>query len=162
MAGAGAPAGVDEATIYIEAPPEAVYAVVSDITRMGELSPECTGGRWIRGATGPSAGARFVGFNRRGRVRWRTHNTVIVAVPGRELTFDTRESGARWSYLLEPEGDGTRVTERRSEFKARPLAARIAARLLLGGVEEHDQEMRDGLRATLERLKAVVEATQAR
>lgn len=159
MVDAAGRADADEASIHISAPPEAVWAVISDITRMGELSPECTGGRWMGGATGPVPGARFLGFNRRGPVRWFTRNTVVVADPGRELTFDTRESGTRWSYALEPDGDGTRVTERRSEVKRRSLAARAAAKVLLGGVESHDQEMREGLVATLQRLKAVVEGT---
>jgi len=148
---------VDSATLRIDAPAERVYAIVSDITRMGELSPECTGGRWLGRTKAPVPGARFVGFNRRGWVRWFTTNKVVVADPGRELTFDTLQSGARWSYRMEPDGDGTIVTETRSEWRRRPLLARLTAAALLGGVEGHDDEMRAGLQATLERLKAVAE-----
>ena len=53
----------------IDAPPERVWDLVTAITRMGEWSPESTGGRWTRGATGPATGARFVGSNRNGWVR---------------------------------------------------------------------------------------------
>ncbi|HAS09465.1 MAG TPA: SRPBCC family protein, partial [Acidimicrobiaceae bacterium] len=45
----------------IAAPPQRVWELISDITRMGEWSPETTGGKWLKGATGPAVGARFRG-----------------------------------------------------------------------------------------------------
>lgn len=153
------PESTDSATIRVAAPPERVYGIVSDITRMGELSPECTGGKWLGAATGPAVGARFKGTNRRGWVRWATTNEVVAADPGREFTFDTKQSGTRWSFTMEPDGDGTLVTEARSPWRDRPLPAKLASKLLLGGLEEHEDEMRQGLQATLERLKAVAERT---
>jgi len=157
----GKPAGAspaDEASIAIAASPDRIYGIVTDIAAMGRLSPECTGGKWLDGATGPAVGARFRGTNKRGWVRWSSVNRVVGADPGREFAFETRESGVRWRYALEPSGDGTLVTESRQEFKKRPAAARFFARFLLVGVEEHDDEMRAGLVATLERLKAVAES----
>jgi hypothetical protein len=148
----------DEASLWIEAPPERIYAIVSDITQMGQLSPECTGGRWLGGATGPEVGARFKGTNRRGFVRWSTTNTVVQADPARAFAFDTKQSGTRWTYELEPDGDGTIVTERRAPFTARPLVAKVTSTVFLGGMAEHEDEMRQGLQATLERLKAVAES----
>jgi len=148
----------DSVTVRIAASPERVYEVVSDVTQMGRLSPECTGGRWLGGVTGPAVGARFKGTNKRGMVRWSTTNRVVAAEPGREFSFETKQSGTRWTYRLEPDGDGTLVTESRAPWRDRPLSARLAARLFLGGVEEHEEEMRAGLVATLERLKAVAEA----
>jgi hypothetical protein len=148
----------DSVTLRIEAPPERIYEIVTDIAQMGRLSPECTGGRWLGGATGPAAGARFVGWNKRGWFRWFTTNKVTAADPGREFAFDTQQSGTRWSYRMEPDGDGTLVTESREPWRDRPVIARLAARVFLGGVEEHEDEMRDGLRASLEHLKAVAEA----
>ena len=38
-----------EASIEIQASPEAIYALVSDLPRMGEWSPECRGATWRRG-----------------------------------------------------------------------------------------------------------------
>src|SRR3546814_20760910 len=49
----------DSVTVRIAAPPERIYAIVTDIENMGRLSPECTGGRWLAGATGPRVGARL-------------------------------------------------------------------------------------------------------
>jgi len=51
------------ATIEIKASPQAVWGALTDVTRMGEWSPECTGARWIPDATGPAKGAKFEGDN---------------------------------------------------------------------------------------------------
>ena len=151
----GASAG-DTASLVIDAAPQHLYELVSDVTRMGRISPECTGGRWLDGATGPRLGARFKGTNRRGWIRWSTHNTVVAAEPGREFAFETAESGIRWTYRFEPRGSATLVTESREAFKDRPLVARVFA-LLLGGAEAHDDELRQGLVDTLERLRSLAE-----
>jgi dimethylaniline monooxygenase (N-oxide forming) len=149
----------DEVSLRIDAPAEALYDLVSDVSAMGRWSPECTGGTWLGGASGPEVGARFRGSNRRGWVRWWTTNEVVAADPGREFAFETKQSGTRWGYRFDPEGDGaTTVTEWREPFKERPRSARLVSALLLGGVEEHDDEMRQGMRATLERIKAAAES----
>jgi uncharacterized protein YndB with AHSA1/START domain len=147
----------DAVSLRIAASPERVYGIVTDIAQMGRLSPECTGGKWLGDATGPAVGARFKGSNKRGLARWSTTNEVVAAEPSHEFAFETLQSGTRWSYHLEPDGDGTLVTEARAAFKDRPLLARVFSRVALGGIAEHDQEMRDGMLATLERLKAVAE-----
>src|SRR5260370_13087679 len=85
----------------IAAPPDALYAMVSDVTRTGEWSPENRGGRWLDKTIGPSVGARFRGSNRRGFRRWATTCTVVVADTGRRFTFDVAVAGitvARWAY----------------------------------------------------------------
>ena len=82
-----------------------------------------------------------------------------MATEPSEFAFETKDSGTRWRYRIDAVGDGSRVTESREAFTARPLLARIYSRVALGGVEEHDEEMRAGMRATLERLKAVVEGS---
>ena len=148
----------DVATIRNNASPQRVYDLVSDVASMGRLSPECTGGKWLDGANGPAVGARFKGTNKRGLVRWSTTNTVVAAEPGKAFAFETKQSGFRWSYTFEPDGDGTVVTEGREPFtEERPALAKFFSKLLLGGVEEHDQEMVAGMQATLERLKALAE-----
>src|SRR3546814_21023963 len=103
----------DSVTVRIAAPPERIYAIVTDIENMGRLSPECTGGRWLAGATGPRVGARFKGTNKRGLMRWSTTNLVVDAAPDSRFAFETKQSGARWRYVLEPDGYGTLVTHTR-------------------------------------------------
>ena len=148
----------DEVSVHIDAPPERIYEIVTDIAQMGRLSPECTGGKWLGGATGPAVGARFKGSNKRGVARWSTTNEVVAAEPGRVFSFETQQSAARWTYRLEPEGSGTLVTESRAPFKKRPTVAKVFTQLLLGGEDGHTEELRDGMRQTLERVKAIAEA----
>ncbi len=135
-----------------------LYDLVSDPANMGRLSPECTGGRWLDGATGPAVGARFKGSNKRGIVRWSTTNTVEEAEPERAFSFVTKDSNIRWAYRLEAEGDGTRLTESRAAAGEYPALARFFTRFLLGGVEGHTEELRDGMRRTLEQVKHLAEA----
>ncbi len=103
-----------EVSRVIAATPQRVYELVSDLPRMGEWSPEATGGKWLKGATGPAVGARFKGTNRKGRIRWSTLAKVVTADPGREFAFDVTAMGfavARWGYKLEATDGGTTVTE---------------------------------------------------
>ncbi len=149
----------DQASLRIAAPPARVYAIVTDIANMGRLSPECVGGAWLGGATGPAVGAKFKGRNKRGIARWSTTNEVVEAEPDRAFAFQTQQSGIRWRYELQADGDGTVVTESRAEFKPRPMVAKLFSRFALGGIAEHDDEMRAGMQATLERLKAAAEGS---
>lgn len=147
----------DSVSLRIAAPAERLYDIVSDITQMGRLSPECVGGRWLGGASGPVVGARFKGTNKRGWARWSTTNEVVAADRGREFAFETQQSGMRWAYRFEPDGDGTVVTEERTAFKPRPAIAKFFTNILLGGLDSHEDELRDGMQATLERLRTVAE-----
>ena len=118
--------------------------------------------RRARGSTAPpdppSAPASRA-RNKRGFARWSTTNKVVEAEPGRVFSFETQQSGYRWSYLLEPDGTtATFVTESRAPFKKRPAVAKLFTQVLLGGEDGHTDELRDGMRQTLERLKAIAES----
>lgn len=147
----------DAVTVHVDAPPEAVWALVSDVTAIGRFSPETFEAKWLDGATGPALGARFKGHvkrNGRGPVYWTTCE-VVACEPGREFGFAVLTGGRAlntWRYRLEPAGGGTDVTE---SFE---LADTPALRLywrLLGWARGRTN--REGMRATLERVKAEVE-----
>lgn len=151
-------ADVVEVTTTIEAPPHAVYALVADLARMGEWSPETTGVTWLGGATEPRPGARFRGANRNGVRRWNTICTVVTAETGRELTWESRLFGrpvALWRYKFEDDGrGGTMVTEttedqRRAVFRALGGVA--------SGVSDRKSHNAESMRVTLERIKAAAE-----
>jgi uncharacterized protein YndB with AHSA1/START domain len=115
----------DDVSVDIAAPPERVYELVADITRMGEWSPECYQCSWAKGATGPAVGARFKAKNKGGRgPSWFNTPTVTAADPGREFAFNRSGPGIgsyTWRYTLEPIPTGTKLTE---SFDAeRPLGA---------------------------------------
>lgn len=138
------------------APPERVWALVSDVTRIGEFSPETFEGQWLDGATGPAVGARFRGHvrrNGRGPVYWTTCK-VLESEPGRAFVFGV--GGGRilntWGYRLEPAGDGTDVTE---FFELSPAPALRLYWALFGWARGKTNDR--GMRTTLERIKAVVE-----
>jgi hypothetical protein len=120
----------DHESLAVHAPADRLYDLVADMPRMGEWSPECSAVEWDDGATGPAAGARFVGHNHtgpRGLIKWSRRGRVLVADPGREFAFVTEEGGREstvWRYTFEAVDGGTRVTES-YEAKSLPLWARV-------------------------------------
>jgi ligand-binding SRPBCC domain-containing protein len=103
------------ASLDIAAPPQTVWALVSDLPRMGEWSPENAGGKWVKGATGPALGSVFVGTNKNGRFRrWTTNVTIIGCEPGKLFEFAVTSGPlkvATWRYEFDETDDGCRVTE---------------------------------------------------
>ena len=145
------------ASVRIACPAEMLSSLISDVTRMGEWSPENVGGRWVRGATGPTRGARFRGSNRRGWRRWTTNCTVVAAQPGRRFAFDVRVvviPASRWTYELKPEGDGTLVTETWTDHRPTWFARLAAATMAIGDIRAHN---RRNIEATLANLAAAAE-----
>ena len=142
--------------MHIDAPAERIYDLVTDITQMGRWSPECTGGRWLGDAAGPAIGARFKGSNKHGLARWSTECTVTKADRPTAFEWQVKQSGMRWGYRFEPSGSGTVVTEYREQTKETPVYVKAVQR---SGILGRDREklMVEGMRATLERVKAAAE-----
>ena len=150
------PAADVSATATIAAPADTLYALVSDVTRMGEWSPENVGGRWLGDATGPSMGARFRGSNRRGWRRWST-TCIVVAASGCMFAFDVSVAGipaSRWTYEFRPDGDATVVTETWTDRRPRWFALLAGATMGIADMRAHNQE---NIRATLANLAAATE-----
>ena len=145
----------DTVSLRIAAPPERIWDMVSDITRMGEWSPENRGGRWRDGADGPALGARFFGLNRHRFSWWVTPCRVTECDRPRAFAFQVYRT-MRWGYRLEPDGDGTVVTEWRQHVGPSPLVARVVIALGLVG-RDRERLMVEGMRTTLERLRAAAE-----
>lgn len=145
-------------TREIAASPDELWAMISDLTRMGEWSPENTGARWTRGASGPAPGATFQGSNRNGKRSWTTAGTVVDAEPGRLFSFRVKAAGfkvAEWRYSFEPTDGGCRVTETWIDQRGR-----IAKALgnPVSGVADRASHNRQGMEQTLDRLKSAAEA----
>ena len=92
-----------------------MYALVADVTRTPEFSPEILECTWLDGATGPAVGARFKARNKvPNRPAWHNKPVVTVVEPGRRFSFARTEpfgGTVEWTYEFEPDGDGTLVTE---------------------------------------------------
>ena len=144
-------------TIHIDAPPEKVWALVSDVTRIGEYSPETFEAEWADGATGPAVGARFRGHvkrNGRGPTYWKTCQVQVCEV-GTAFAFGVETGGQvlnTWRYDLEAAGEGTDVTE---SFRLTPTLGLRLYWAALGW--SRGRTNRDGMRMTLERMKAELE-----
>lgn len=148
--------GKGVATVTIQREPRAVFQAVTDISRMGEWSPECTGCSWLDGATGPAVGAKFQGKNRAriGPVtvkKWTTTSEVTKFVQDQEFEFVT-DDFTHWRYeFIEIDGS-TRLTE---SFRHEPYEG--FSRFLYETLTNRRKTMIAGMQTTLETVKAILE-----
>jgi hypothetical protein len=150
----------DQMTLHIDASPEVVYRLVADVTRTPEFSPEVQRCTWLDGASGPAVGARFEAVNKAGRgPAWKNRPVVIAARPGREFAFSRTERFAGtlvWRYQLEPDGQGTRVTE--SYQVTEPISS--WGWFVIGslyGLRDRRGDLRNGMEQTLQRIRETAE-----
>ena len=103
------------AQTYIEAPPERVWGMVSDIFLMPELSSELREVSWLDGVAGPAVGHRFTGRNAHPAMgEWETVSTVVACDPPRCFAWAVGDPGhpsATWRFTLRPDGTGTRLEQ---------------------------------------------------
>jgi uncharacterized protein YndB with AHSA1/START domain len=147
-------------TVHIDSAPEKVWDLVSDITRMGEYSPEVVEAEWLDGADGPAVGARYRGHVKRNEnwpVLYWTECEITECVRGEVFEFRLM-MGKRpvntWRYEFRDTDDGgTDVTE------SFDLGNGVFVKVWrpIGGFLRERRNQRDMLR-TLERVKAVAEA----
>jgi uncharacterized protein YndB with AHSA1/START domain len=144
------------ATIQIQAPPDTVYAMITDVARMGEWSPECVKAEWVEGE-GPQVGARFRGHNKLNwLIRWSTTPTVKVADRGKEFTFETGKPGkedTRWTYQFAPKDGGTELSE---SFEALRYSAFFK---IVDPPRRRTRQLQQGIEATLQRIKQAAEGS---
>jgi uncharacterized protein YndB with AHSA1/START domain len=141
----------------IAASPEAVYAAISDITRMGEWSQECHSCEWQEGFDHAAVGAKFVGHNRNGEHEWTTNATIIEADPGRSFVFECSMYDfhfSTWGYRIEPTATGCTVTE--WSLDLRPESAMEFSKKM-SGIDDRAERNRQTISGTLQRLAAAVE-----
>src|SRR5215210_665168 len=132
------------AEAHVAATPDQVWAVLGDVRRMSELSPELV--RMIplkKGGLRP--GQWYLGLNKRKAVLWPTRSVVADVEPGRLVAWDTKSSGARWIWELVPEGEGTRVVHRRPVPRRLTTLSLLFTKAFLGGVGGHADELEQGM-----------------
>jgi uncharacterized protein YndB with AHSA1/START domain len=147
-------------TLHINASPDKVWGLVTDITKMGDYSPEVVEAEWLDGANGPAVGARYRGHVKRNEkwpILYWTTCEITECKPGEVFEFAVLIGGRKtnvWRYEFSgtPDG-GTEVTE--SYNLGNNLFTKIW--YPLGGFLRDRRNQRDMLR-TLERVKAVAEA----
>ncbi len=154
------PVRTHEQSIIIEVTPEALYDLVSDITRTGEWSPVCTSCWWDDPGEAGQVGAWFTGHNELPERTWETRSKVKAANRGREFTWIVGGSFASWSFTLAPDGNATELTES-WEF----LPAGIAmfqekyADRATAEIDARTKQAHDGIPRTLEAIKRIAESS---
>jgi uncharacterized protein YndB with AHSA1/START domain len=146
-----------EVTREIAASPQEVYAAITDITRMGEWSPETYAAEWNDGVDGPALGATFTGHNRNGDVEWSTAATIVDLAADERFFFDCDMNGfvfSKWGYTIEPTDTGCTVTEYSSNLIPEELREASSG---ISGVEDRGAHNRSTMVTTLDRLAAALE-----
>lgn len=146
---------------FVDAEPDEVYRLISDITSTGERSDECQSAEWIITGQPPGqVGARFRGRNKSGVARWSRVCEVVEADPGVAFAFRTvperldpsRGDSTTWRYDLQPQDGGTLVRHS-YEITRMPMQP---FRALYGALLPHHKDMRPSIEQTLDRIAATV------
>ncbi len=154
-----------EVETHVDAPPERVWPLVSDVTRMPSMSPELQSVEWQGGATGPAVGAWFVGHSKHPAIgEWSAPSEVIEYEEPRVFAWAVgggADPAAIWRFTLEPDGDGTRLREWMQLGPARSgLSHAIESmpdkeqKIVYGRLKEFEANMTATLAAIKERVTA--------
>lgn len=143
------------ASVEVRAPADRVYAVVSDVTRIPEWSPETRRAEWL-------APDRFRAWNRRRLGRWRTVANVVEASPGHKFSFVVQVMGGdwtQWTYLMEPGSmaGATLLTEEIRMCVPLPFGVVVFERLFLF-VGDRRVDLQHNLEVSVNRIRTIVEA----
>ena len=101
----------------IAASPEAVFTAITDITRMGEWSPETRRAEWNEGFDHAEVGAQYTGHNQNGEKEWSIMATIVELVPSERFFFDCSFRDfvfAKWGYAIEPTDTRPQIDRRNS------------------------------------------------
>jgi len=147
-------APVLQARIDVNAPVSTVWALVSDLKKMPQWSPQC---RLMKPIGGVRQGGRTVNFNRRGFLFWPTTCRITELLPEQKLAFRVNENHTVWTYELEPTEAGTRLIETRHAENGTTAVSNFLINSLLGGVPGFEDELVEGMNASLTRIKAAAE-----
>ncbi len=144
---------------HIAAEPSAVFAALTDVTRMGEWSPENHANEWKDGVAQAEVGARWVGHNRNGDFEWTTESRVAELQQDQRFCFECLAPAyddfhfATWAFDVEAADGGTTVTQHWQDL--RPEAMRGYSET--SGVTDRIEHNKAGMEATLAALAASLE-----
>ena len=154
----------------VAAPPELMWDLLADVTRIGEWSPECIRAGWLGKPGRPQPGARFTGRNRLPN-GFEYEVTCVVTEADRPRAFgwvvlddsgDPARPSSSWRYRIDPlPAGGSRVRQRFTHGPGVSFLRAIAVQAP-DRAAEIIAARRDGLQAnmtaTLRAIKAVAES----
>ena len=141
------------ASTEVDCSAEALYAVVSDVTRIPQWSPETVRVQW-------DGSGRFRAWNRRRLARWSTVAHVATARPAQEFSFVVQAMGGdwtQWTYRIEPGAGRVRLTETFRMCRRLPLGILVYEWLFLF-VRDRRSDLQANLELSVRRIKAIAEA----
>ncbi|WP_148612945.1 SRPBCC family protein [Nocardioides rubriscoriae] len=145
-------------SIKVDASAEALYDLVSDITRTGEWSPVCTSCWWDDEATAGRVGAWFTGRNELPHRTWETRS-VVAAEHGREFAWIVGGGFVRWGFALVPAQTGTKLIE---SWEFLPAGIAMFEEKFgddaVAEIADRTQQALDGIPTTLAAIKRIAEA----
>lgn len=146
-----------EDSIEIDAPLNRVWALVSDVRRYSEWSPQVRSTRLRGGREEVALGVQFTNINREGDLEWKTTAEIVRFLPEREVAFRVEENWVVWAFSLEPTPNGSRLTQRR---EAPDGISELSLQLtdgFMGGQAAFTAATRSGMRQTLLGIKTAAE-----
>jgi polyketide cyclase/dehydrase/lipid transport protein len=150
-----------EDSILVNTTPEALYDLVSDVTRTGEWSPVCKSCWWDDDAEAGQVGAWFHGHNETPQRTWDTKSQVMKAERGVEFAWTVGGDMVEWGFRLTPTDDGTTLTE---SWHLLPHGVDVFHERYGDDAENQIEDRRwhahDGIPKTLAAIKRIAESEQ--
>ncbi|CAM2912273.1 SRPBCC family protein [Corynebacterium jeikeium] len=156
------------ASITVNAPTSKVWQRVTDLSAMGDRSPQCkkmillprrksrtANAVGTGSAAVPAPGTVTINFNRQGLLWWPTWAVVTEVVPEKVFEFKIPLNGTRWRFELTPAADGaqTVLTEKRLAPGGKTsLISRVLVAVVLGGEEKFEASLQEGIQQTIRAL----------
>ncbi len=134
--------------VDVPATPDQVWAVLTDVTRIGEWSHECRTAQWLDGNDQAAVGARFRGSNKVRFNRWSKKCTITDMEPAHRFVYETNVDfmggPTRWTFTLEPTADGCHVAQS-FQIDHMPKAAEWVLAKMLPEHADRSQALREDL-----------------
>lgn len=147
-----------EQSVEINAHRAAVWALVSDVSRMPEWSAGVTGVRYKGDGPHPRPGSEFTNRNESGELVWVTHGEITTFDENERLVFRIKENWAIWSLHLTDAGEGrTLLTQRRETPEGISDISHELTDGFMGGQEQFQTGLLASMATTLGNIKEAVE-----
>ncbi|MGB8405315.1 MAG: SRPBCC family protein [Mycobacterium sp.] len=154
-----------EVSTWIDASPQRVWELASDITVIAESSDELQRVEWAAGCDTPCVGARFTGYNQHPALgEWSTVCEIVEYEPQHAIAWavgDAAHPTATWGFRLAAEGNGSRLSQS-AQMGPAPSGLSIAIAAMPEKEEKivfnRLREFESGMVATLEHIKRKAES----
>lgn len=149
------------ASTTVNAPASKVWQRVTDLSAMGQRSPQCKKmillprRKSSAADAAPAPGTVTINLNRQGILWWPTWAVVTEVVPEKVFEFKIPLNGTRWRFEISPTADGSQtvLTEKRLAPGGKTsLISRVLVAAVLGGEEKFEASLQEGIQQTIRAL----------